>query len=143
MNAVQIILLVGVILLADTMIIGAMLAVGGSTWRGFARYFPEQAELAGAERKTWQTIRLGCFNWGGCFEISIDSEHVHLRPGARIGRFIGRSVASIPLAAFGQLKSGAGDDSRRARRSDSRELRLAGQRVLLPRWVFDAVMPRL
>ncbi len=136
MTTGQILILVGCILVVDTVIVGAVLAAGGAQWKGFAAYFPARPVLEGAQRRTWQTVRLGVWNWGWSFTICVDAQCIHLTPGPRIGKLMGNSTASIPVEALGQV---AGLAERGRGRFARVKLKLAGQSIELPGWVLTGV----
>ena len=139
MTTWQILILVGCVLVMDTVIVGAVLAATGAQWKRFATYFPERPVLAGAQRRTWQTVRLGVWNWGWSFTISVDAQCVHLTPGPRIGKLMGGCTASIPVEALGQTETGAGGAAKPRRRSGRIKLKLAGRSIELPSWVMPGV----
>ena len=132
MTTLQFFILIGNIVLVNTVVVGTLMAMAGRQWKQFAVLFPPMPELVKAHRRTWQTVKLGWFSWGLSFQITVDAAHVHLTPGPRIGKLMGNRTASIPLAAFAQ----ATDVAARPRSRFGRfRLKLGGQTVELPDWI--------
>jgi hypothetical protein len=122
-------ILIGVFFVLDAIIVGCVLHLAAGELKSFVRHFPPVEPQPGHESRSFQTIALDTFNFGWCFHIASDRDHVHLRPTWFLRRF-GVTPCSIPRAALA--------NPRRTFRGASVTVR--GHTVRGPRW---CLMPDL
>lgn len=99
MSSGNLAILVGVFFVLDAIIVGCVLHLEAGELKSFARHVPPVEPQTGYESRSFQTIALDMFNFGWCFHIASDRDHVHLRPAWFLRRF-GATPFSIPRAAL-------------------------------------------
>lgn len=95
MSTLTIILLVGMFLVLDVVLVGAILSMAGEPWRALGAAFPPVEPAHDAVKRNFQSFSIGLSNWGGCVHVSVDEHHMHLRP-AMLMRWARLPGCSVP-----------------------------------------------
>lgn len=128
MTGLQIALLVGVFLVMDLMVVGALFHVLSQTMRDFSAKFPAVEPLPNAERRRFQSFKFGMISLGGSVHVGVDERYLHLMP-TRAARWLGMKPLSVPWEAIeivGNTWIGR-----------STRVRIAQEEVVGPRWCLQ------
>lgn len=129
----QILLLVGVFLVMDTVIVGAIIsAIVSSSFGVLSKKYPAVPMLPGAVYREFQDAAFGSSNFGKCVHIGVDENGLHLFPSAII-RWAGGKPATIPWTMVELVP-----DTKNRRLV---KCTLAGIKSRLPAWCFDVQTP--
>lgn len=130
MTGLQTGLLVGGIILFDSMFVCAMIhAVVSGSFGTLARKCPEAPELCpGAEYREFQDMKFGLSGFGKCVHIGVDENGLHLFP-ARILRWAGARRVMIPWTS---VEVGTSSKAK-----GLIPCTLAGVKAHVPAWCFD------
>lgn len=99
MSTTEVILLVTAVVAVDAVVLFGLRQWAVSVFTDLARQFPPRTHGAGARAQRYQGIAVGALNFGGCFTITRDQQHVHFEP-MRAARWFGAQSFSVPLDAL-------------------------------------------
>ncbi len=93
-------LLVFAFILADVLVIGAILSiVFRRIWQPWVEKYPPQAVTEPSHTRKFQSFAVGQMNLGGCVHVTLDDRFLHLQP-ARPLHGLGLKPISIPWEAI-------------------------------------------
>jgi hypothetical protein len=126
---------VAAIVIVDVIVIATVLRiVFRSAWQPLMQRFPAKEVREPAFSKRYQSFSVGIVNLAGCVEVTIDDDHLHLRPAVLL-RKLGLESLSIPWGAISPLeRGGEGSSSSRV------QVMVGDTRVSGPRWCFRLVL---
>jgi hypothetical protein len=128
MTGGQIALLVGLILLIDLMVVGAICYAVSQTMRDISSKFPPSDPRPDAVRRRFQSFKFGLVNLGWCVHVAVDDRHLHLSP-TRLARWLGMRAMSVPWEAIEVVG--------KATIGSSIRVRIAGEEILGPAWCLN------
>jgi len=124
MTGGQIALLVGLILLIDSVVVGSIFYAVSQTMRDLSSKFPPMEPLPDSVRRRFQSFKIGLINLGWCVHVAVDERYLHLTP-TRLARWFGVRAMSVPWEAIEVVGKAAFGSSIR--------VRIAGEEILDPR----------
>lgn len=125
-----IILIIGLFLIIDAAVVGAIMHSAASTLNTLADPHPARPPAPSARRKNFQSLSIGVYNFGGCVHLAIDRFGIHLFP-ALLPRLAGARPASIPWSEV-QITS-------RGKRQST--IRVGSNEFTGPTWAFAPDQP--
>lgn len=128
MTGTQVALLVGVFVVTDIMVVGALFHTLSQNLREFSTKFPAVEPLPNAERRRFQSFKFGFTSLGGSVHVAVDERHLHLTP-TRAARWLGMRPLSVPWEAITIVGKATIGSSLRAK--------IAGEDVLGPAWCLS------
>ncbi len=134
MSTVAITIIVVAIVLTDLMIVGAVIRAVGSEMREVSKQFPPVAPAADAITKDFQSFRLGMMGLGKCIHVSVDDQHLHLRP-SMFARWFRVPPMSVPWAQVQVI--GPSALSRRLKLGKSLKAKLGTLDIEGPQWCLN------
>ncbi|MBS0188726.1 MAG: hypothetical protein JSS51_11695 [Planctomycetes bacterium] len=97
MSPLTLTILISSFLLLDAMVVAAVFSLGAAELKSLAADFPAREPQIHAERRNFQSFSLGLMNFGWCFHVIADRDHVHMLP-ALLFRKLGVPNFSLPRA---------------------------------------------
>lgn len=128
MTGTQVALLVGVFLVSDVIVVGAIFHALSETMRETCGKYPAVEPMANAVRRRYQSFKFGMVSLGGCVHVAVDERYLHLTP-ARVARWLGMRAMSVPWEAI-EVKGRAGVGS-------SLRVKIGKEEVLGPEWCLS------
>lgn len=88
-------LFIAAFVILDLIVACAVLNIAATELKSLAADFPAREPQIHAERRNFQSFSLGLMNFGWCFHVIADRDHVHMLP-ALLFRKLGVPNFSIP-----------------------------------------------
>lgn len=122
-------LFIAAFIAADILVVYVIIrAMMRNSWDVLTRRFPFDQPAPDALTRRFQSFKLGILNLGWSIHVTVDAEHLHLRP-AWFCRRLGMTPVSIPWDDITFL--------RRLGRSPYATARIAGLTMTGPMWCFS------
>ena len=99
MKTTHVFLVVGIFVICDAVVVGALVYWMVSNLREIPAKFPFTPPLPGAVRREFQSFHIDMFGVGWGYHVEVDEDHLHLFP-AKMERWLGITPASIPWSAI-------------------------------------------
>lgn len=130
----HIMLIVGIMMVMDFIVVGALLhASVQALFEPLSKKFPPKEMKEGVIEKSFQSLKVGIMNYGLSVHLGVDDEHVHVVP-ALIFRWCGAKPSSVPISEVSTHKQLEG-----LRDSKLVEGNVGGIQMSAPAWLFRAV----
>ena len=125
---------IGIFLVIDFVVVGSIVAgLVHFIWNPIAQKHPAVTPATDAERRNFQSFKIGLFNLGYAIHVTVDVDHLHLDP-VKFGRKLGMRSASIPWDAIeylGPLRTS----------SKYAKIKLGTETWTGPRWCLELADP--
>jgi len=130
MPSTHVLLIVGLFLVIDSMVLGAIIAMVRQKFKLLVAKYPPQPSRPGSVTRRFQSIALDSFNFGWCVHLTVDDAFMHIVP-TRFARFFGGAPLSIPWDAISISKRGRWNHT----------ARLGAVKLIAPAWCLDLAYP--
>lgn len=126
MKTAHVLLIVGIFVICDAVVVGALIYWMVSNLREIPAKFPFKPPLPGAVRREFQSFHIDMFSVGWGYHVEVDEDHLHLFP-AKMERWLGITPASIPWSAIKPVSTGRW----------SCKVKIASWDVTGPKWCLE------
>lgn len=135
----NIMLLVGIMMIMDCIVIGALLnASVQALFEPMSKRFPPKEMKGGAIEKSFQSLKVGMLNYGFSVHLGVDDAHLHVVP-VRIFRWCGAKPSSVPLGEVIVKDGGSLEKHQEGKLIDGK---IGGIELKAPAWVFREALSR-